>query len=97
MRLDANKGNYNLWCVYHAEKCCVLRKVMWVDDETAQWCEGLAVVNGTLMTRVKQAKKIAIIVERRLVVINPVDDARDETIAVKKLANEQESCGVSDV
>lgn len=58
----------------------MLRRVVWVDDETSQWCQELAVVNGTLMTRINQARKIAIMAERCLVVINPIEDKNDESI-----------------
>lgn len=58
----------------------MLHTVMWVDDETAQWCEGLAVVNGTLMTRINQARNISIMAERRLIVINPIEDENKESI-----------------
>lgn len=81
MRLDANKGNCRNWVVYHAEECRVLHQVIWVDDETAQWCEAFGVTNGELMTRINQATKIAIMVERRTVIINPIEEADEESIA----------------
>lgn len=74
MRLDANKGDRG-YTTYHAERCQVLPHVVWVDDETRCWAQHvlpLQAVDGALRTQVRVAKRILIMRDRRLVIINPV-------------------------
>ena len=76
MRLDARKGDLN-WTVYHAEECRVLKQVVWIDDETAQWWEHLEPVRvegHEIPGRLCRARKILILPEHRLVIINPLED-----------------------
>lgn len=90
MRLDASKGDYNWW-VYHAEECCILRAVVWIDDETAQWWEHvlpLRAVGDEVVGRLQQARKIVFLHERKLAIINPVEDS-DLAIARIKEKNIQ--------
>lgn len=82
MRLDSRKGDTN-WRVYHARRCVVLRNVVWVDDETCQWCQyddPPRVVGLDVASTVHQADRIVIDPSRRLIVIDPVEDAEDEQI-----------------
>lgn len=86
MRLDARKGDYP-YNVYHAERCEMLKTVVWVDDETHQWGEHarnaaghiVIVANDALMVT-HQEKKIVIYLDRRLIIINPVADDQPERI-----------------
>lgn len=74
VRLDASRGHKG-WTTYHAERCQVLRHVTWVDDETRQWGEYMEPyrhVDGRLLQRVNNAKRILILPDRKLIVINPV-------------------------
>lgn len=76
MRLDARKGDIH-WSIYHAEECRLLRYVLWIDSDTAQWCDvvqPMKLVDGELVTHTHQARKIAIYEDRRLVIINPIAD-----------------------
>ena len=53
----------------------MLKHVVWVDDATRCWAEYVMpheFVNGVLRTRVHVAKRILILPDRKLVVINPV-------------------------
>lgn len=67
--------HYKVW---HAELCRVLTNVVWVDDFTNTY----GVVSGSpyAPTTVEQAKKIVIIPEMLLVIINPIDDAEVESL-----------------
>jgi len=79
MRLDARNGppavNYTVW---HAEECRTLKMVQWVDDETAQYGQftGRVVCEEAEVATV-QAHKIAIYPDRKLIIINPVEDNAD--------------------
>ena len=89
MILDARKGDYRTWRswrVYHAEECRMLKNVVWVDSDTAQWGESpqlFTVVDGEPVIHIHQARKIEIYVDRQLVIINPVPD--EITIKEKEL------------
>jgi hypothetical protein len=82
MRLDAREGDTD-WKVYHAERCEMLREVVWVDDEIRQWAEVALPVQvdpatgDSVLLRAFEAKKIEIIPLMRLVVINPIEDVND--------------------
>lgn len=91
MRLDSNKGDKG-FTTYHAERCQVLRDVVWVDDEArcwAQYVRPFEAVNGVLRTKVHAAKRILILLERKLIVINPVGlgdrwDSRGDVLVTHK-------------
>ena len=85
MRIDARRGDYVGWIVWHVPRCQVLRHVVWVDDSTHQWAQYLVDQFGRLtpqfgpngpepVRKVFQAKRIKIMVDRRLVLIDPIDD-----------------------
>ena len=84
MRLDAQKGDRR-WQVYHAEECALLKHVLWIDTDSAQWAEAVEpyrVVDGELLLSVHQARKIDILADQRLVVINPIEDVEREGITI---------------
>ena len=83
MRIDARTANYYGWSVYHAEECRFLRNVVWVDSDTAQWGEAPLQLIDEDFIETRQAKKIAIYMDRKLVIINPVPD--EITIKEKEL------------
>jgi hypothetical protein len=73
MRIDARAGDTG-WCVFHVPQAGVLKYVIWVDDETAMWCEfahplRLDRATGSAATITHQAKAIRII---------PADRRRDD-------------------
>ena len=75
MRLDADKGDRD-YTVFHVPTCRVLKYVVWVDDESARWCE--IVVKGWAARAEFQAKRIHILLAQRLVLIDPVDPPGEE-------------------
>lgn len=82
MRLDGRTGRYPDWTVWHAEQCCRLWNVVWVDDETAQYAQynnspWAGVLNS--MT-VHQAKRIEIHFGSKLVIINPLVDHEEQDV-----------------
>lgn len=78
MRLDAREGAYFGWEVYHAVRCEMLRHVVWVDSDVACWGEyayPFQIVGDELVIRERQATRIDIHLDRKLVVIDPIEDA----------------------
>jgi hypothetical protein len=74
MRWEA--GNFPEWAecqIWHVEECRLLDNVIWVDDETAKYCQ-FAIVNNILEEWTTQARKIVMLDSRTLVLINPLDD-----------------------
>jgi hypothetical protein len=63
--------------VWDAERCCTPRMIAWVDDETneyKQWIEPLVVVGSEAVHVIVKCRKIVINLDRRTIIINPVDD-----------------------
>lgn len=85
MRLHANTNTVS-WDILHVPTCRSLKRVVWVDDETAQWGELTGNTVGFYWEEVThQAKKIVILPQRRLILIDPVDDADDQaTVTTEK-------------
>lgn len=76
MRLDARNGDFG-WAVFHVEWVRELRCVVWVDTDLNQW-GGLGrplVVEGRANVVTRNARRIEIYPDRRLVLINPIEDA----------------------
>jgi hypothetical protein len=74
VRLDSKDGHTG-WTTYHAERCAVLRGMVWVDQELKRWAQYVLpyrMKNGALAVEEFEAKKILILVDRKLIVINPV-------------------------
>lgn len=91
MRLDARKGDLNWW-VYHAEECRMLKSVVWIDDETNEWfeyCMPLRAVGNEVDGRLQKARKIAIYADRKLVIINPVEDENGKEITINVMAADE--------
>jgi hypothetical protein len=80
MRLDARNGDSG-WPCYDAKRCCMVRRVMWVDDLDATWGELVGLTQHDVVTH--QEERITIHQSRRLVVFNEVDagDQADEKVA----------------
>jgi hypothetical protein len=77
--------------VWHAAWCESPRYVVWVDDETAQWCQHLQplqVSSGEIAKVIHQARRIDIFTERRLVIIDSVEGSEAESLSAAQL----ESC-----
>ncbi len=74
--LDARKGDIHYHC-YDAKTCRMVKVVVWVDDETAQWGRYLPPKPGAyeLDLETVQEDRITIYLDRRLVVFNEVDDS----------------------
>lgn len=88
MKLDARKGKYDGWTVYHVRRCVVLRGVLWVDSDARQWFQyemPLRLVDGEPYGAIHDAGHIVIDPARRLVLIDPVDDEDDTEGALRAL------------
>lgn len=85
MLLHASRNTIG-WHVLHVPTCKMLKNVVWVNDETAQWAELTGNARGHYWEEVThQAKKIVILPQRRLILIDPVDDADDQdTVTTEK-------------
>lgn len=64
---------WEAYYVWHAERCCYLHNIVWVDDETNEYAEG---INPYPAVRVHKAKKIQIIYGK-VIIINPIEDDGD--------------------
>jgi hypothetical protein len=83
MRLDARNGDSG-WPCYDAKRCCMVQRVMWVDDLDATWGELVGLTQrGSFNVVTHQEERITIHQSRRLVVFNEVDagDQADEKVA----------------
>lgn len=82
MRLDGRKGD-RPWWVYHAERCEMLHDIVWLDDVTNEWAKlirPICIVNNEAGVTVHRARKIQIIHAMRLCIINPIEDAAEDSI-----------------
>lgn len=79
MRIDSReRGFHGGWLVWHAEQCAELKGVVWVDDECARYGKfhvPLRVIGNEVLIEPYQAKRILIIPDSKLVIINPVEGA----------------------
>lgn len=76
MRVDAHRGDLG-WSVWHVGRCDLLKDVVWVDDEmNAYWRleQPLRVVGDEVAGYLERARRIVILRDRRLVLIDPVED-----------------------
>jgi hypothetical protein len=84
MKWEAGKfpewGDCQVW---HVEECRLLDDVIWVDDETAKYCQ-FALVNNEVEVWITQARRIVMLDSRLLVLINPLDDVSGTRIERKK-------------
>jgi hypothetical protein len=80
MRLDARKGDVD-WSVYDAKRCCMVKHVVWLDDETATWAELVIVKRRPFLELIlRQEDRITIYPSRRLVIFNGIDGVEDEQV-----------------
>ena len=82
MRIDARvpPHKYFDWVVWHAERCCQLRTVVWVDDETHKYGQH-DILTPPFPIITKQAKRILILPDQKTVIINPIEDGeKDERV-----------------
>lgn len=91
MRLDSRDGHRG-YTIYHAERCQVLLGVVWIDDSPPCWCEYVQPYvqeNGALRVQTHAAKRILILLDRKLILINPVGmgdrwDSRGDVLVTHK-------------
>lgn len=67
--------------VYHAGECRVLKYARWADDVTAQWGELRVPVQHGPVEDTFHAKKISIMLDRHLIIINPIEDETDQEVS----------------
>jgi hypothetical protein len=74
VRLDSRLGHRG-YTIFHVERCVQVRNVVWVDDQINCWAEyvqPLRFDGGLARVKVFEARRILILADRRLVLINPV-------------------------
>lgn len=81
MILDADRGDTG-WYVWDCERCLKMRWIVWLNDETAEFV--VVVVNfagslvrgndGGVLRERKQARRIDIYPEKKLVLFNQIED-----------------------
>ena len=74
MILHAKDTKGEVWSVIHVPSATELNAVVWVDDETAQYCEWSRHHMFCVCQHIVQAKRIKIIAASHLVLIDPLDD-----------------------
>lgn len=78
MQLDARKGDTGWW-VFNVPLAQEVKRCLWVDDETLEYCVYLPPPYPLGLTEfptvVHKAKRIDIRVMGKIVLINPVEDA----------------------
>jgi hypothetical protein len=74
--------------VWHCEKACELRNVIWADDETMEYCEYSRKPVYPAELIVRQAKKI--VITDTVIYINPLDDPEERV--TRNVSEEIESC-----
>lgn len=81
MRLDAREGDGGYY-VFHVPTCRPVPDVLWVDDETRQYFVVAAylMASDVYVGEVETAERIIIDQQRKLVLIDPVDDEPSPTI-----------------
>lgn len=95
MRLDARSGAGHDWRIWECEQMTAPRLVVWVDDETAQYCKHPfppRKVNGKWTVEIVQAKQIRILPGTKTILINPIPDEAD---VLTKVLDSMEQTGIS--
>lgn len=84
MRIEAGRGVHG-WTVFDVPHCCALKNVVWVDDEAHAYCvhrRDLFVPGMTELPReVREVRRVLILPDHRLVLIDPIDDDEPESVA----------------
>lgn len=82
MMLDARKGDHS-WYIYDAERCAPVPHVLWVDDATNHYFQLFVphrfAIDGELDGQRLTARKIQIYPDRKLIIINPVEDHEEKS------------------
>lgn len=87
MRIDARDAPHHDWYVWNVPRCREERMVLWVDDETNQYAQYQN--RGAPFWHIVtiQARRIAIYVSRKLVLIDPVED--DPAIGLPEIVQKE--------
>lgn len=79
MILDARTMPEAIWyCVYDAKLCRKRTDVVWVDDETNLYGVEVSPAHGVWIVVTHRSKKIAIYTDRKLVIINAIEDSEPD-------------------
>lgn len=97
MIIDARQGELG-WYVWHAELCQRLNYIVWVNDQTNEYCQ---LIFPFVMDRekafgktvTKKAKKIEIIFERKTIIINPLEWPEQEQNLLEEILEEENPFG----
>lgn len=83
MRIDARNGHRG-WQVFDVPRCQEIRYVVWVDDDAHQYAAfRLPLTPDSVLAgpEVRSVRCVLIVPERRMVLIDPVDDTTDEAVS----------------
>lgn len=79
MMIDARRGD-RYWTMWHCELCRnIAHEVQWVDVDYNQYGQYSSSSRTIIIV---QARKILCYSERRLLLVNPVDDSQDDEVFV---------------
>lgn len=86
MRLDCRINREVGWFrVWHVTQCRQLMRVVWVDDESAQY--GEAPTPTVPIIEIRQARRIEIYPSSRVILIDPIENsAIDQTLLAENTA-----------
>ena len=90
MRLDARNGDHG-WFVWDCRNCCSPHAVVYVDDVTAEWGQyalPLRLVGEEIEILHHRAQVIAILADKRTVLIDPVFDEQPLDVEREAEANQ---------
>jgi hypothetical protein len=76
MQVSIEKDHQN-WLIWHAEEMRVIPRVRRVDSETSCYSVltyPLVIIGGKAQERLVRAREILVLPNRRLIIVNPVDD-----------------------
>lgn len=89
MRIEA-RHTRQPYFVFHVGEGREVKLCIWVDDETKQWCEYIEPVQPSFRdpygarTRTGQAKKIDIMPERGIILIDPIEDDETQPVTMEE-------------
>ena len=69
--------------VWDCERCCRIPQVLWIDDETLEYCtvdQPRRAIGNEVVTTTHRAKKIEWLFESKLILINPVEGLEPKAI-----------------
>ncbi len=84
MLYHADNPEHKKYNVFHVPACRRLKNVYWADTETAQYAVWNASYTHQADVTVKQAKKIVAYDDKKLILIDPIEDDGNDTVTEHK-------------